>query len=319
MSSSSVDVMQKKDADDYPFPLRYHCSHTFWEEESGVVPNPGLFHFTTEICGRYAATIIDTCSSINLVSVEVVEKLQLYTRALTIPFMLATSGHALPVTQIACVPLTIYGPHRYVSCFIVPRAFNSCHIMLGTNWCNHFQVVFGNEYSDPSIFWNDKHTWLSHTHIKQFQEIRRQNLCPPITSNINPHVDLIVEEPRVKVGETAVVSTNVIISTPSVVSCDMQVAFEEREPSILQPASLDCALSLEEDVPVPTTCEEHTKDIGIDLELQPTSTTFCESIPLLLPPCDLLCNNVTSPCDSLPNSHFDHVVLITHKEILARI
>ena len=62
------------------------------------MPNPGLFHFTTEICGRHAATTIDTCSFINLVSVEVVEKLQLYTRALTIPFMLATSGHALPVT-----------------------------------------------------------------------------------------------------------------------------------------------------------------------------------------------------------------------------
>src|SRR3954464_4578826 len=99
----------------------------------------------------------------------------------------------------------------------------------------------------------------------------------------------------------------------------MQVAFEEREPSILQPTSLDCALSLEEDVQVPPTCEEHTKDIGTDLELQPTSTTFCESIPLLVPPCDLSCNNVTAPCDSLPNSHFDHVVLITHKEILARI
>ena len=42
--------------------------------------------------------------------------------------------------------------------------------------------------------------------------------------------------------------TNVITSTYSVVFSDMQVAFEEREPSSVQPAS-----PLEEDVPMPTT------------------------------------------------------------------
>ena len=138
ISSSSVDVMQKKDADDYPFPLQSYCSNTFWEEESGVVPTSGLFHFIIEFSGRQAATTIDTCSYINLVSVEVVEKLQLYTSALKKPFMLATSSHALPVTQIASVPLTIYVPSREIFCFVFPRAFNSCHIMLGTKWCNQF-------------------------------------------------------------------------------------------------------------------------------------------------------------------------------------
>jgi hypothetical protein len=59
------------------------------------------------------------------------------------------------------------------------------------------------------------------------------------------------------------------MSTPSVVSWDMQVSFEEREPPILQPASPVCALSLEEDVLVPTTSEEHVIAIGTDLELQP--------------------------------------------------
>jgi hypothetical protein len=42
----------------------------------------------------------------------------------------------------------------------------------------------------------------------------------------------------------------------------MQVAFEEREPSILQLASPGCALSLEEAVSVPTTFEEHVITIG---------------------------------------------------------
>jgi hypothetical protein len=57
------------------------------------------------------------------------------------------------------------------------------------------------------------------------------------------------------------ISTNVTLSTPSVVSCDKQVAFKEREPPILQPASPVCALPLEEDVLVPTSSEEHVIEI----------------------------------------------------------
>jgi hypothetical protein len=37
---------------------------------------------------------------------------------------------------------------------------------------------------------------------------------------------------RVDVNETCEVSTNIIMSTSSVVPCDMQVSFEEREPPI---------------------------------------------------------------------------------------
>lgn len=113
----------------------------------------------------------------------------------------------------------------------------------------------------------------------------------------------------VDVDETCEVSTNVIMSTPSVVSCDVQVAFEERELPILQPASPICALSL----------EEHVIDIGTDLELQPATENLCESTHLLVTSCDLSCSNVSEPCDNLLNSNFDHVVLMTHKEVLSRI
>jgi hypothetical protein len=46
---------------------------------------------------------------------------------------------------------------------------------------------------------------------------------------------------------------------------------------------------------------------------------LCESTPLLVPSCDLSCTTVSAPCDTLLNSNFDHVVLMTHKEVLARI
>jgi hypothetical protein len=47
----------------------------------------------------------------------------------------------------------------------------------------------------------------------------------------------------------------------------MQVAFEEREQCILQPASIERASSLEKVVPVPTTPVEDDIANGTDLEL----------------------------------------------------
>jgi hypothetical protein len=100
----------------------------------------------------------------------------------------------------------------------------------------------------------------------------------------------------------------------------MQVAFEEREPPILQPASPVCALSLQEDVLVPASSEEHVIEIGTDLALQPSAMgNLCESTPLLVPSSDLSCTHVSAPCDNLNISNFDHVVVLTHKEVLARI
>jgi hypothetical protein len=70
---------------------------------------------------------------------------------------------------------------------------------------------------------------------------------------------------------------------------------------------------------VPTTSEEHVIKIGTDLELQPAMDNLCESTPLLVPSCDLSCATVSAPCNTLLNSNFDHVVLMTHKDILAQI
>jgi hypothetical protein len=42
------------DDEEDPLPLQFDCSDTFWEEDSGVVLNSGLFHFTTDINGRPA-------------------------------------------------------------------------------------------------------------------------------------------------------------------------------------------------------------------------------------------------------------------------
>jgi hypothetical protein len=57
-----------------------------------------------------------------------------------------------------------------------------------------------------------------------------------------------------------------------------------------------------------------------DLEPEPAAMdNICESTPLLVPSSDLSYTNVSAPCDNLHISNFDHVVVLTHKEVLARI
>jgi hypothetical protein len=71
---------------------------------------------------------------------------------------------------------------------------------------------------------------------------------------------------------------------------------------------------------VPTSYEEHVIEIETDLVLQPAAMdNFCESTPLLVTSCDLSCTTISAPCDTLVNSNFDHVLVLTHKEVLARI
>jgi hypothetical protein len=183
------------DDEEDPLPLRFDCSNTFWEEDSGVVLNSGLFHFTADINGRPAAVTIDNCSLPNLVSIEVVEKMQLRTYGKIKPYMLASYYHALPIMRTTHVPLTIYGHTVHIRCDVVPRALNFCHILLGKSWSSQFQVVFGSDHPDPSIFWNSKHTWLSYICIKEFQAVRRQNLHPPAALPIKPHVAPVFTPP----------------------------------------------------------------------------------------------------------------------------
>jgi hypothetical protein len=162
------------------------------------------------------------------------------------------------------------------------------------------------------------------SHIAKLSEsVTKSELCDPTKHEVKSiHFESTSKNESTRVVGDRIcedISTNVTMSTPSVVSCDMQVAFEERESAILQLASPSCALSLEEAVSVPPTCEEHVIQIGTVLELQPAMENFSESTPLLVPSGDLSCTNVSAPCDTLLHSNFGHVVLMTHKEVLARI
>ena len=123
---------------------------------------------------------------------------------------------------------------EYIRCDIIPREINCCHLLLGKPWCDKFQINFDSGFPDPEICWNKKHTWLARSNINSFLDVNIQNLCLPeikiAKTIVHEHVTTQISEVHttleLQAVETCEVSTNIIISTPSVVSCDMQVPFE---------------------------------------------------------------------------------------------
>ena len=155
-------------SEEKPLELWAFCSDTFCEEDSSAIPTSDLFHFTADIKGSCAAITIDDGSFINLVSIEVVEKLQLFTHPHFRPYLLATYDDMLPITQSAIVPITIYGHTRRIVCDVIPRALNCCHLLLGKKWCNEFEVDFDRYYPDVQFYWNYKKDWLSNATFNTF-------------------------------------------------------------------------------------------------------------------------------------------------------
>ena len=281
----------------------------------------GLFHHRLEIGERCAAATIDGSSTLNLISIEVVEKLQLPTCARPKPHILHSSGGALLISHTAEVPIT-FGEHtEVVRCDVSPMPLDSCHVLLGDSWCRKFQVRSCRDVNNISFIWNFKRSRLLRTSADKFHEYhllrkeRTKEFCLSAKYKVimdgdvsilchidhNEHQNPCENESHIaKLNEGVIKSepcdstkcevesihfesmrrkdtvsvvddmacedifTNVITSTYSVVFSDMQVAFEEREPSSVQPAS-----PFEEDILVPTISEEIFIAIGTDSELQP--------------------------------------------------
>ena len=97
----------------YDFLCNKYCSATFLEEERGTFDGDGLFHHDVVIGERRAAATIDGSSTLNLISIEVVEKLQLPTCARTVTYLLHSSYGTLLISHTADIPITI-GVHTEV-------------------------------------------------------------------------------------------------------------------------------------------------------------------------------------------------------------
>ena len=140
-------------AKEKPLPLQFLCTDALWEEEDLTVhPDSGLFHFDVDIAGRPAAAIIDDYSLINLVSIDIVDKLHLMRYSKKLPYTLATLFDEVPITHVAYVPITIYGHTVSIRCNVFPRTLTCCQLLLGKPWCDEFKVVFDGYQPDPVLF-----------------------------------------------------------------------------------------------------------------------------------------------------------------------
>jgi hypothetical protein len=89
---------------------------------------------------RCAATTIDKNSTVNLISIEVVEKLHLAARASKVPYLLHSSYGTLLISHMAEVPFTFGGHTEVVHFGVSQLPLDSCHIPLGYPWCHNYQV-----------------------------------------------------------------------------------------------------------------------------------------------------------------------------------
>ena len=298
-----------------PLPSFSCCSDTFWEENSSGIPASDLFHFIADIKSCPAVITLDKGTRYNFVSLDVVEKLQLETYQLA-PYLLLTNDDKIRITLRTLVPLTINGHTEQIHCSVIPKAFTCCHLLLSAPLSKKFRFNFERYYPDILFLWNHKWHKRSHASLENIQEVLSTNVIMSTPSVVSCNVQVAFEE-REPIVQPAPPPTHALEEptiVPTIVSCDMQVTLEEREPSLVQPAS-----PLEIDESVPTTSEEDVIDIGADLELQHANSKFCEPTTFIHDNSDLHDTHIKEPCADLPTTNFEHVVMITHKEVLAKI
>ena len=146
-----------------------------WLEEKGQ--HDKLFHTKVKVQDRACALTIDHWSTVNVVSLELVQKLNLLKTPHPKPYPLHWGTDQFTVeyqTQVQCW----LGPLSFVVlCDVIPKYLVSCHLLLGRPWCNaqgavhsidhtykYYQFVVpcdGKIYNlksmDPSLFtaWRD--------------------------------------------------------------------------------------------------------------------------------------------------------------------
>jgi hypothetical protein len=106
------------------------------KEVEEPVQGTSLFRTTCKMKDRVCKVIIGTGSIDNLVSTEMVEKLELNTTTHTNPYIVSwlQKGHQIMVSQQCQVEFKIGGYRDEIVCDVIPM--DVCHILLGRPW--HF-------------------------------------------------------------------------------------------------------------------------------------------------------------------------------------
>jgi hypothetical protein len=100
-----------------------------------------LFRTTCKMKDRVCKVIIDSGSTDNLVSMEMVEKLELEMTAHPTPYKVSwlQKGHQVTVTQQCLVEFKIGGYRDEILCDVIPM--DVCHVLLGRPWKYDMNVI----------------------------------------------------------------------------------------------------------------------------------------------------------------------------------
>ena len=104
------------------------------KEIEGLVQRTRLFRIACKTKDKVCKMIIDSGRTDNLVSIEMVEKLELETTAHPSPYKVSwlQKGHHVMVSQQCKVEFKIGGYKDEILCDVIPM--DVCHILLGILW-----------------------------------------------------------------------------------------------------------------------------------------------------------------------------------------
>ena len=104
------------------------------KEVEGTAQRTRLFRTTCKTKDRVCKVIVDSGSTDNLVSTEMVEKLELETTDHPSPYKVSwlQKGHQVSVTKQCLVDIKIGGYNDKILCDVIPM--DVCHLLLGISW-----------------------------------------------------------------------------------------------------------------------------------------------------------------------------------------
>jgi hypothetical protein len=104
------------------------------KEVENPVQRSSFFKTSCKTKDRVCKVIVDSGSTDNLVSTEMVEKLELETVAHLSPYKVLwlQKGHQVTVTKQCLVEIKIGGYRNEILCDVIPM--DVCHILLGRSW-----------------------------------------------------------------------------------------------------------------------------------------------------------------------------------------
>jgi hypothetical protein len=148
-------------------------SYDFMLEEEGY--GTGLFHTYCKVRERACATTIDHDSSINVVGIDMVEKLKLSTTPHPRPYSLRRCHDKLDITHQTLVSFSIGKFSCDVLCDMIPVPLVSCHLVLGELWYKNNGAAY-DRCANTYTLTQDKVYVLHPMEKKLFRSWRKERL-----------------------------------------------------------------------------------------------------------------------------------------------